>query len=86
MLSNGHIVLVYNPTTKDRVPLRIALSEDGGNSWPYSRDLETSTDLSLEFSYPSVLQGPDDFIHVSYTYERLTIKYVKFKESWIMDG
>ncbi|CAI8045465.1 hypothetical protein GBAR_LOCUS25152 [Geodia barretti] len=83
VLSNGHVVLVYNPTTGPRVPLRVSLSEDGGLSWLHSRDLETN---GTEFSYPSLLQTPDSFIHVSYTYNRQTIKYVKFMESWIMDG
>jgi predicted neuraminidase len=86
VLNNGHILLVYNPTTKARVPLRVSLSEDRGATWPYSRDLETSNDTSLEYSYPSLLQTPDDFIHVTYTYDRLTIKYVKFLENWIRGG
>ena len=41
--------------------------------------------LSSEFSYPTLLQSPDGYIHISYTYNRDTIKYVKFKESWIYD-
>lgn len=58
---------------------------DGGITWPYSRYLESSNITSQEFSYPSLLQTPDNYIHVSYTYNRLTIKYVKFQESWIMN-
>ena len=84
VLQSGHIALVYNPTTSDRYPLRIALSEDGGKTWPYSRDLETAPAGSgAEYSYPSILQSTDGYIHVSYTYNRLTIKYVKFMEEWI---
>lgn len=37
----------------------------------------------VEYSYPSVLQTSDGYIHVTYTYNRETIKYVKFMESWI---
>lgn len=37
----------------------------------------------VEYSYPSVLQSSDGYIHVTYTYNRETIKYVKFMESWI---
>ena len=85
VLQNGHIAIVYNPTHKDRYPLRISISEDGGNTWTYHRDLETgpSTANAIEYSYPTLLQSPDSYIHVSYTYNRETIKYVKFKEDWI---
>lgn len=86
VLNNGHILLLYNPTNEGRVPLRVALSMDGGITWPYSRDIETSIITSQEFSYPCLLQTPDNYIHVSYTYDRLTIKYMKFQEAWIMDG
>ena len=81
-LMNQHIVLVYNPTHEDRHPLRISLSVDGGKTWPYSRDLESGK--GPEYSYPCILQTSDEYIHVSYTFNRDTIKYVKFKEDWIM--
>ena len=80
-LANQHIVLVYNPTTHGRHPLRISLSEDGGKTWPYYRDLESGK--GPEYSYPCILQTSDEYIHVSYTFNRATIKYVKFKEDWI---
>ena len=84
MLASGNVVMAYNPTTGPRVPLRVSLSEDGGLTWPHSRDLETR---GSEFSYPSLLQTPHDgYIHVSYTYNRETIKYVKFQENWIRNG
>lgn len=39
-----------------------------------------------EFSYPSLLQSPDGDIHVTYTFKRETIKYVRVSEEWIMQG
>ena len=83
VLQNSHIAIVYNPTHKARYPLRISLSEDGGKTWAYHRDLETGPSNGIEYSYPTLLQSPDGYIHVSYTYNRETIKYVKFKEDWI---
>jgi predicted neuraminidase len=80
-LMNQHIVLVYNPTTGPRHPIRISLSEDGGKTWPYYRDLESGD--GPEYSYPCILQTPDEYIHVTYTFNRKTIKYVKFMEDWI---
>jgi len=45
-------------------------------------------DLSAmgEFSYPSVIQTRDGGIHVSYTYNRESIRYAKITEDWIRDG
>jgi predicted neuraminidase len=80
-LANQHIVLVYNPTTHGRHPIRISLSEDGGKTWPYYRDLESGD--GPEYSYPCILQTPDEYIHVTYTFNRKTIKYVKFMVDWI---
>ena len=80
-LLNQHIVLVYNPTNHARHPIRISLSEDGGKTWPYYRDLKSGE--GPEYSYPCILQTSDEYIHVSYAYNRATIKYVKFMEDWI---
>lgn len=87
MLSSGNIALVFNPITKGRNQIRIALSKDG-YSWPHYRDLEYTPleeggDKEVEYSYPSLVQTADGYIHVSYTYNRETIKYVRFKEDWI---
>jgi predicted neuraminidase len=82
--TSGNVVLVFNPTHKARNPLVIAMSEDGGETWPYQRVLqEDTTGKDVEFSYPTVLQSPDGVIHVSHTYNRETIKYQSFKEEWI---
>jgi predicted neuraminidase len=89
VLASGNVALVFNPTNKARNIIRIAISKDGGKTWPHYRDLEHTTsneqeiEKEVEYSYPSILQTPDGFIHVSYTYNRDTIKYVKFKETWV---
>lgn len=89
MLSSGNMAMVFNPTNKERNVIRVAISEDGGSTWPHYRDLErTALDVGeggkeVEYSYPSLLQTSDGFIHVSYTYNRDTIKYVRFRESWV---
>lgn len=76
-----------------RAPLTLAISEDGGLTWPHRRNLETgdgycmtnnSKDrLNREFSYPSLCQTADGAIHLAYTYWRQAIKYVRVDESWI---
>jgi predicted neuraminidase len=76
-----------------RAPMTIALSEDGGVTWPWRRNLEVgdgycmtnnSKDrLNREFSYPSLCQTPDGALHLAYTYWRQAIKYVRVDEAWI---
>jgi predicted neuraminidase len=70
-----------------RAPLSLAFSRDGGNSFFRHIDLDTgdgyclsnnSKDLlNREFSYPSIIQGPDGTLHIAYTYYRRAIKYVR---------
>lgn len=75
-----------------RAPMTLAISMDGGRTWPVTRNLETgdgycmtnnSTDkLNREFSYPSIAQSPDGRLHIAYTYFRQRIKYVSVAEEW----
>lgn len=81
-LKDGRQFLVYNPTSKnwgDRVPLSIALSSDGEN-WNRVLDLEPLTETTdkegQEYSYPTVIQAEDGKIHLVYTWNRKTVKYV----------
>lgn len=107
-LSDGHIVMVFDNSSTDRSgskpvsglrkPLSIALSEDGGQSWKYVRDIERGrpdfgeaqgrpkTPGREEYSYPSVIQTTDGTIMVAFTYRRQTIKVVSFTEDWIRKG
>src|SRR5271157_2288383 len=39
-LLNNHLVLAFNPEPTGRTTLRVALSEDGGNTWRCWQDLE----------------------------------------------
>jgi predicted neuraminidase len=107
-LHDGSLVLAFNncsagvtrdkAATSPRKPLSIALSLDGGASWPWIRDIETGKSAETpigppaghpkheEYSYPSVLQNPRGKIYVAYSYNRETIKVVRFDEKWIKRG
>ncbi len=82
-LAGGSLLAVFNPTTRGRSPLRVALSDDGGASWPVWRDLESGPG---EFSYPTALQTPDAIIHVLYTHRRRTIAHARFDAAWVREG
>ena len=70
-----------------RNPLVISLSEDGGKTWPYKKELITDEGLEgePEFSYPSLIQDDTGLIHIAYTYLREYIRYDTIKESEILD-
>lgn len=82
-LQNGLQLIVYNNSKREegkdggpRTSLNIAVSKDGV-SWEMIYTLEDTT--PGEFSYPAVIQGSDGDIHITYTYNRETIKYVRLK-------
>jgi len=81
-LKDGRHLLVYNPTSKnwgDRVPLSVALSNDG-KKWNEIFQLEAVTNPETtdeeEYSYPSIIQAPDGMVHIVYTWNRKTVKYI----------
>ncbi|WP_049034230.1 sialidase family protein [Klebsiella aerogenes] len=76
-----------------RAPMTLAISTDGGKTWPYRRNLDegdgycmtnnSQQKLNREFSYPSIKQGINGELHIAYTYFRQAIKYVRVEESWL---
>ncbi|WP_369814042.1 exo-alpha-sialidase [Frigoribacterium sp. Leaf186] len=70
-----------------RAPMSLAVSSDGGRSWPHRVDLEdgdgwclsnNSRDgLNRELSYPSITQTSDGAVHVAYTWHRRAIRHVR---------
>jgi predicted neuraminidase len=104
LLTDGSVAIAFNnssagskrgkPRTSARKPLSIALSHDGGDTWPWVRDIETGSTGGVsddphedgEYSYPSLLQDDNGKIVVAYTFRRETIKVVRFDEDWIKSG
>ncbi len=94
-LKNGHWVLAYNDTEDGRHSLAISISTDEGKTWPYKRHLELDKrprNKATRSHYPSIIQGRDGTLHVTYSYhhndrgdkENKTIKYAHFNEAWAM--
>ncbi len=63
----------------DRVPLSIGISTDG-KTWERVLDIEPLTETTdkegEEYSYPTVIQSADGLVHIVYTWNRKTVKYV----------
>jgi predicted neuraminidase len=72
-LENGHLLLAFNNSHRDRTPLSLALSTDEGRSWKALHNLEKDPG---EYSYPAIIQARDGRVHVVYTYRREAIKHV----------
>ena len=78
-LKDGRQLLVYNHTVRGkrfpagRAMLNLAIS-DNGQDWQPVMTLERQEG---EFSYPAVIQSSDGMVHITYTYQRRSIKYVR---------
>ena len=81
-LNNGNFVLVYNPLHHGREwfngrnILNVAISKDGEH-WEDIYQLENHK--KGKYSYPAVIEGSDKLIHITYTDDRKSIKYVVLK-------
>lgn len=102
-LKSGRIAIIFNNISVnqdpnktiwpyERYPVTIALSEDGGNTWPYKRNLhpgdhycgEKNSQLNRRYEYPFIIQSNDELIHAVYSYgTRIYIRYACFTEEWI---
>jgi predicted neuraminidase len=104
-LDDGTLALVFNmyranddPSKtvwpRRRYPLSVALSEDGGRTWPFIRHLDPSDGfageqnrhLNRRCAYPTILQGPDGHLWIAYSYrDRQCIKVVRVPVDWVRD-
>ncbi len=87
-LENGDWALVYNNLEDGRHRLAISLSDDEGKSWKWTRTLDEKESGKGSFSYPSIIQSKNGFVHVSYSYhlgKDRTIKHAAFTTDWIKE-
>jgi predicted neuraminidase len=84
VLKSGEWLLVSNDTEKDRNRLRVALSDDEGVTWKWSRYVENAP--AGRYHYPSAIQGSGGAIHLTYSHHTdkgKTIVHAKFDVEWI---
>lgn len=76
-LADGRQLIVYNHTVRgiifpaNRTMLNVAVSADGKN-WKPVLTLERAPG---EYSYPAVIQTADGKVHITYTWQRKTVKH-----------
>lgn len=81
-LPNGNLVLGYNHSPKKRNPLNICYSKNNAETWSKPKTIAES-DGDGTYSYPCMIYGSDNHIHLVYTNSRKTIRYAKFDEEWL---
>lgn len=82
-LASGNLLLVYNDSPHDRTPLTVALSKDGGKTWPVRKNIAEGPH---DYAYPFAIQGRDGKIHIVFTSEgRTVINHAAFEESAIRE-
>jgi predicted neuraminidase len=88
-LASGNFALIYNDARLNRASLAVSLSDDEGRTWKWTRHLEQAAAEGGRFHYPSMIQGRDGRIHVTYSSHVPAggcIKYACFSEAWIQAG
>ncbi|MGN6491811.1 MAG: sialidase family protein [Agriterribacter sp.] len=80
VLKNGKWVFLGNDIDDGRYRLSILLSDDEGKTWKKKIRIEDHPKGEGGFSYPSLIQGNDGLLHMTYSYhtgDRMkSIKYV----------
>lgn len=102
-LQSGNIAMIYNDVSfnndtsrtvwpEQRCPVTIAISSDGGITWPWRRIIENGEGFTgpwndinnSRYEYPVLMQDNEEFIHGAYTWgTRSNIKYFRIREEWI---
>jgi predicted neuraminidase len=72
-LRDGRVVLIYNNSDSKRTPLNLAVSNDG----EHFRMFQTLESEPGEYSYPAIIQGKNGDLHMTYTWKRERIRYVR---------
>lgn len=104
-LQSGRVAIAYNPTcTPDpqpgkaawpglRCPVAVALSEDGGLTFPVIRWMERGEGYigdenktnNKQYEYPYLMQSRDGMLHLAYAaWTRDAMKYVRFREGDVL--
>ncbi|MEC3881971.1 sialidase family protein [Parapedobacter sp. 10938] len=80
VLADGRWAMLGNDVDDGRYRLSLYLSTDEGKTWPVKYPIEYDASKSGRYSYPSLIQGRDGLLHMTYSFhlnnDRKAIKYV----------
>lgn len=78
-LQSGKLLLIYNDSFSDRTPLTVAVSSDGGKTWPFKKNILDGRD---SYAYPIAAQAKDGRIYVVFTRDgRKVVTLATFTEN-----
>jgi hypothetical protein len=80
--TSGGLVIAYNDSYRQRMPLCAGISFYEGQTWRV-RDLESDVG---SFPYPKLVQSRAGVWHVFYTYDYRHIQHAWFEEKWLKGG
>ena len=78
-LRDGRLIMIYNNATSGRTPLNLAVSTTG-EQWQVFRNLETDRG---EYSYPAMIQARNNDLLITYTWNRVKIRFVRLPLSQV---
>jgi Neuraminidase (sialidase) len=84
----NEIIAIWNNSPRDRYPLSVAISADGGRVWSKPKDVARS-DNNLQISYPGITQAEDgNFVAV---WQRQLpdgggreVRWARFNRAWVL--
>jgi predicted neuraminidase len=86
-LKDGRWVMAYNDVEKGRTSLAISMSDDEGQTWKWTRNMQKGAG---SYHYPSLIQAADGNLHITYSEfetrdgkQLKTIRHVRFNTDWI---
>ena len=88
-LKSGNWLMILNDTEDGRHRLSAYISDDEGQTWGWKRVVEPGPESGSSFSYPSVTQGREGTIHLTYstrTDRGSCIRYAAITEAWVKNG
>lgn len=80
------VIVIWNNSPRERTPLSVAITTDGGRSWSRPKDVAAS---SLGVAYPGITQAPDGTF-VAVWHQRLAqggfdIRWARFNQAWVLE-
>ena len=79
-LRSGRVLLIRNDAANRRANLCASLSEDDGDTWKYSLQLDDAVTSERSVSYPDAVQADDGRIFIIYDCGRKTAKEIRMAQ------